>query len=381
MEQILAPLLAIWTPFVSILEQILLVFALLTGSIGIGVILFTILTRLLILPLTLKAIQSSRKMQEVQPLLKEIQRKYGKDQKKLQEETVRLYKEYKINPVGGCLPLLLQFPIFIGVYQAIIHLMHPDQQQYLGSALQTAIVENNTQPLLDQPVLGVIWQMLNIENGEALVTVLREPFLGINLGLAPFSSDFSEFNGIIYLILPVLSIVLQFTQQLMAMPRVQDQQQKTMMQVMMFMPLFLGYIAMTFPAGAVLYWVTSSVVGIVQQYFTSGWGSLANHLKFLPPDTRARQPSLALSAAGAGAGGESGSVSLGADHEPGRQTFWDVLRPLTESTASQPEHSQTDGSVAAAQEDRPSDEAAAADQRPRQSQQASPRRPRGRRRR
>src|SRR4029079_14625307 len=93
-----------------------------TGRGGVAIILFTVVARLIILPLTLKSLQSTRKMQEIQPQIKELQRKHGKDQQKLTEETMKLYKEYKINPAGGCVPHVLQFPIFIGVYQAVLHL-------------------------------------------------------------------------------------------------------------------------------------------------------------------------------------------------------------------------------------------------------------------
>src|SRR5215210_4612242 len=112
----------IWAIFVGFLENVLLTFYQYTGNGGLAIILFTIVARAIILPLTLKSLQSTRKMQEIQPQIKEIQRKYGKDQQKVTEETMKLYKEYKVNPAGGCLPMLLQFPIFIGVYQAVIHL-------------------------------------------------------------------------------------------------------------------------------------------------------------------------------------------------------------------------------------------------------------------
>ncbi len=303
----------IWSWFVSLLEQLLLWFSIFAGSASLGIILFTLVARITLLPLTLTSIRSSRKMQELQPMIKELQRKHGKDAKKLQEETVKLYQQYKINPVGGCLPMLLQLPIFIGVYQAVIHLMVPQYEQYRSAAVQQAFQD------------------------PAVAAIFSKPFLGIiDLGVAPFADG--GFNGIPYLVLPVLSIVLQFMQQLMAMPRVQDPQQKAMTQAMMFMPLVFGYIAFTFPAGAVLYWVTSSLIGVVQQYFTSGWGSLANYLKFLPPDRRSRTASsAAMTAAPANAlpegevvASEGGTVAVSQ-----RSTFWDVLRPLTEGEATE----------------------------------------------
>ncbi|HEU5085805.1 MAG TPA: YidC/Oxa1 family membrane protein insertase, partial [Roseiflexaceae bacterium] len=112
----------LWSAFVRLLEQVLLTLFGWTGSAGLSIIIFTIIARLLILPLTIKGLQSSRKMQALQPMMKELQRKYGKEPQKLQEETMKLYREYKINPAGGCLPMLLQLPIFFGVYQAVINL-------------------------------------------------------------------------------------------------------------------------------------------------------------------------------------------------------------------------------------------------------------------
>src|SRR5919199_1830427 len=112
----------LWTTFVGFLQNVLLTFYAWTGNAGLAIILFTIVARVFILPLTLKSLQSTRKMQELQPQVKELQRKYGKEPQKLQEETMKLYREYKVNPAGGCLPMLLQFPIFIGVYQAVINL-------------------------------------------------------------------------------------------------------------------------------------------------------------------------------------------------------------------------------------------------------------------
>jgi YidC/Oxa1 family membrane protein insertase len=297
----------IWSAFVGLLEQILLWFSTTTGSVGFGIIIFTICARLVILPLTLTSLRSSRKMQQIQPLIKELQRKHGKDQQKLQEETLKLYREYKINPVGGCLPVLLQLPIFFGVYQAVYHLMVPAQQVNLSTAAKAALENPSVAALFDSKHL----------------------FLGLfDLGKTAFGPGGAGFAAPLYIVLPVLSILLQVMQTTMATPRTQDPQQKAMTQAMMFMPLVFGYIAFTFPSGAVLYWVVSSFVGVVQQYFTSGWGSLANYLKFLPPDGKpGTLPTLTPAVATAGAS-DSGEA-LGAAAQ--RADFWTVMRPLTET--------------------------------------------------
>ena len=129
----------LWNAFVGLLEQILLTFYAWTGSSGVAIIIFTIVARVLILPLTLKSLQSARKMQEVQPVMKELQRKYGKDPQKLQEETMKLYREYKISPAGGCLPMVFQLPIFLGVYQAVINLTRVSSAEHAGGVMLKAL--------------------------------------------------------------------------------------------------------------------------------------------------------------------------------------------------------------------------------------------------
>lgn len=297
-----------WSWFVGLLEQALIWFSSITGNITLGIILFTIAARLIILPLTLSSIRSSRRMQELQPMIKELQRKHGKDQQKLQEETLKLYKEYKINPVGGCLPLLLQLPIFFGVYQAVYHLFGGEQgRQFLSAGAAARLQDPEIAAIFSQKLFGVI-----------------------EVGNVTFGAN--GFAGWVYLVLPTLSILFQLIQTVMATPRVQDPQQKIMTQTMMFMPLVFGYIAFTFPQGAVLYWVISSVVGIVQQYFTSGWGSLANYLKFLPPDGKPSGAPATLAPAAVGADAGAGAAAAVAP----RADFWSVMRPLTEGNEPVP---------------------------------------------
>jgi YidC/Oxa1 family membrane protein insertase len=303
----------IWSLFVGFLENVLLTFfdwfygIGLPGSAGLAIILFTLVARVVILPLTLKSLQSTRKMQELQPQIKELQRKHGKDQQKLTEETMKLYREYKVTPVGGCLPMLIQLPIFLGVYQAVLHLTQSSPAGYaVGTIVQ--VLSNN----------GVAVGNLN-------PSTIGEPQL---------------FGGFLWLtnlgvpdplyILGVLSIIFQLIVQLMATPRVQDPQQKAMAQSMLILPLMFGYLGFTFPAGAVLYWVVGSVLSMIQQYVISGWGSLSNYLKFLPT-TGGLLPPLTPVAATA-----SSAVVATADEQPASEklSFWDVLRPLAEQNAA-----------------------------------------------
>ena len=297
----------LWTAFVRLLEQVLLTLFGWTGSAGLSIIIFTIIARLLILPLTIKGLQSSRKMQALQPMMKELQRKYGKEPQKLQEETMKLYREYKINPAGGCLPMVLQLPIFFGVYQAVINLTR------LSVAEQTAETLINGLTSAGVSVAGLPQNI-----GQPLLngSFLWLPTLGIPDPLY---------------ILPVLSVIFQLIVQLMSTPRIQDPQQKAMMQSMLIMPIVFGYIGFTFPSGAVLYWVVGSILSMIQQYVISGWGSLANYLKFLPADGGLFPPPMPAPAAAAAG---SGVVAASAPEPGAPRDFWDVLRPLSDGAKS-----------------------------------------------
>lgn len=299
----------IWTQFVYLLETVLLTFYNWTGSAGLAIILFTIVARVFILPLTLKSLQSSRKMQELQPQVREIQRKYGKDPQKLNEETMKLYREYKVNPVGGCLPMLFQLPIFLGVYQAVINLTRESIPHHAARPIIEA---------LSNAGVNVGTTLASLDQGRLTGGFLWLPNLG-----TPDP----------WYILPVLSVIGQLIVQLMAMPRVQDPQQKAMTQSMLVLPIVFGYIGFTFPSGAVLYWVVGSILSMIQQYVISGWGSLANYLKFLPttpglfpPAT----PSVAVATSGAGTATETAP----AVETNQRLSFWDVMKPLTEQSSA-----------------------------------------------
>ncbi len=288
----------IWGAFVRLLEQVMLWFYGLTGNGGVAIILFTITVRLIILPLTVQSIRSSRRMAEVQPLLKEIQRKHGKEPAKLQEETIKLYREQKINPVGGCLPIFFQLPIFLGVYQAVTQLTRVSPAEHAGSAMLTTL-EAAGKAL---PVLA---------------SAIGQPQLAGSFLWLP---DLGKPDPLF--ILGVLSVLFQFMVQLMSMPRVMDPQQKAMMNSMLIMPFLFGFAGFTFPAGAVLYWVIGSLLSMIQTYAISGWGSLANYLKFLPVDS-GFFPTKVPVAAIAGVG--TTDAAPAADD---KINLWDLLKPL-----------------------------------------------------
>ena len=259
---------AIWNGFVSLLEWILRQFyAVPPHSGGLAIILFTIAVKIVLMPLTISQLRASREMQKLQPKIRELQKKYAKDREKLNQETMALYREHGVNPTQGCLPSLLQIPIFFGVYYAILNL----------TRIPTANI-----------LLGR-WIGFDVLNFMGLGSVPTDLAAGLTRGIFAnqaflWMSSLGKPDPLH--ILPILAGVLQLVQQKMMTQRDADSQQKAMNNAMMFMPLMFIFIGWTFPAGPVVYWVTQSLVGIVQQYFTSGWGGLRQWLPFLPD----RQP-------------------------------------------------------------------------------------------
>ncbi len=256
---------ALWNGFVAALEWALRLCFELTGNAGLAIIVFTVAVKILLLPLTVQQLRSSREMQSLQPKLAELRKKYGKDKEKLNQETMKLYREHGVNPMAGCLPSLVQIPIFFGVYYAVLNLSRLPSL----AALAGRWLGFTTSAFLGlAPFPGDIWVGLT-KGILANQTFLWLPSMG---------------QPDPWRILPILAGVFQLIQQRMMSPRggSGDPQQQAMNNSMMFMPLMIVFIGWNFPAGPVVYWVTQSLVGIIQQYFVSGWGALKDWLPFLP---------------------------------------------------------------------------------------------------
>ena len=217
------------------------------ASWGVAIIAFTIIVKTLTLPLTLKSVYSMKRMQEIQPRLQALQKQHKGDKDKLMQEQMALYKEHGVNPVAGCLPMLVQMPIWIALYWALFQLAgSPDAGGH--------------------PEFG-------------------KPFLWIaNLGQPEFLPENFPSQ------LPILAVLTGVTQWIttkMAQQPSTDPQQQTMNQVMQIMPIMFIFFSLSVPAGLVLYWVASNLYQMVQQYFITGWGML------LPPKAPAAAPAAA----------------------------------------------------------------------------------------
>ncbi len=250
-----------------------------SNSWGWAIIVFTIVIKLVTFPLTLKQLQSTKAQQAIQPRLRELQEKYGKDRQKLSEEQMKLYKEAGINPMGGCLPMLVQLPILWGLYQALYVLANPSIAQLNGQrffwmpdlSLPALATPDQGAPMLGNvPMAGTSW----------ISPAFQQQAWGILLA---------------YFSLPIFMLITQMLVQKMSQPAKasnkgqQDSQARMMNQMMFFMPIMFAWITLGLPSGLTLYWTVSNILAVIQQYFVTGWGGLADWLPFL----QGGQPALA----------------------------------------------------------------------------------------
>ncbi len=240
----------IWTVFIlrPMLNVLLWLYSMLGGQFWLAITIFTIVIRGIMQPLMLPQQRSAKKMQELQPRLKELQKKYAKDREKLSQEQMKLYKEAGVSPLGGCLPMLVQFPIWIGLYQSII--------QALGhQPLQLLSLSQNIYPFFQR-----LWSAVP----------LNRFFLGMDLALTP-----QQLGGLTFA-LPILVAFTSWLQAKMTTPAGSgDGQAASMNQSMtLMMPLMFGFFSLNFATGLSFYFIVSNIIGIVTQGFISGWEGL-----------------------------------------------------------------------------------------------------------
>ena len=215
------------------------------GNFGLAIILFTLLIRLITFPLTRSQIKGTTAMQDMQksPEFLKLKKKYKDDKQKLQQAQMELYKEKGINPLGSCLPTLIQFPIIIGLYRAVIMAL---------AVTPTQMLELNTHA----------YPFINISK----LVMIDNQFLWMDLSqperLSIFGIDLFGIGGI-----PVLAIIVVITtflqSRLMTPPSQPGEQGAQMTQMMnLYMPLLMGYLAFSFAAGLALYFVTSNLATI-----------------------------------------------------------------------------------------------------------------------
>ncbi|NLC77944.1 MAG: membrane protein insertase YidC [Clostridia bacterium] len=182
---------------------------------GIAILFFTIVIKIILFPLTATQARSMKKMQEIQPKIKELQEKYKKDPQKAQQKMMELYQKEKVNPFAGCLPLLVQMPILFALFSSLRTFFDPVRHP----------------------------EYVNLDHASFLwVSNLGSP--------DPW-------------VLPILAGLFTFLQSRVSMGSSNDQTQKTMLYVM---PLMMAWFARSFPAGLSLYWVMYSIISALEQW-------------------------------------------------------------------------------------------------------------------
>lgn len=236
-------------------------------ALGFSIILLTIFIRLLLYPLTTAQLKASKKMQELTPHLSNVKEKHKGDSARIQQETMRLYKEHGVNPAAGCLPVLVQIPIIWSLY-------------------------------------GVLQKVVNV-NGGAIVTEINkitydisflkltapwdQHFFGLLLGQSP--AQLFQSLGPVIVLIPLLTGVFQFIQSKMmftkpAPSKTADKAEKKddfasamQTQSTYIFPIMIGFFSFSLPIGLSLYWNAFTIFGILQQYKVQGWGGLENWIK------------------------------------------------------------------------------------------------------
>ena len=229
-----------------LLTALIWLYNILFHNFGLAVIAITIVIRAVLVPITIPALKSAKKMMELKPHLDVLKEKHGNDKQRLQQEQLRLYKEHGFNPLAGCLPYLIQFLVLIALYQVFINFLN---------------------------------------NGQVNGMVINKSFLGIDL-----SKPDRTF------ILPLLAGATQLILSLMMMPSTSsknvllkepeekattekkakegDMQESMQKQMLFLMPVMTVFFGFSLPSGLALYWVVTTVFSVVQQYFVTGLGGL-----------------------------------------------------------------------------------------------------------
>jgi YidC/Oxa1 family membrane protein insertase len=230
----------IFQPLIDVFETVLKFFH---NSVGIpwgwSIVVLTVVIRALLIPLTLKQFHSMQRMQQHMPELKAIQTKYKEDKQRQQQEMMKFYKENQINPLGSCLPLVAQLPVFISLYYML--------RQSLRADICPQI------------------QPHHIVNGHSVINAAHAVPCGPHGGAGfLFINDLTNnATGVVLVVLMVLYIGTQLASSLMMSSATMD---KTQRQIMLVMPLFFVIFLISFPAGVIVYWITTNSWTILQQY-------------------------------------------------------------------------------------------------------------------
>jgi len=243
----------IFQPLIDVFEAVLKFFHSDVGvSWGWSIVLLTVAVRALLIPLTFKQFHSMQKLQQLAPELKAIQNKYKEDKQRQQQEVMKFYKENEVNPFASCLPLVAQLPVFIGLFYMLRKNLRPDICPAVQNAFRTHLI--NVQHLTAKAAAGQTTYCTNPQYSH--VPHGHPGFL--------FIPDLTnKATGAVLVVLIILYVGTQLASSLMMATPTMD---KTQRQIMLLMPLFFVVLILSFPAGLIVYWVTTNTWTIFQQY-------------------------------------------------------------------------------------------------------------------
>jgi len=262
-------------------NSLVLLYLGLFNNFGLSIIVFTVLIRIATMQLTLKQIKSTRAMSTLQPKMKELQARYKNDRQKLSQETFKLYREHGVNPIGCLGPLVIQFPIWIGLYWALIRVL-PSSPENLADLSQ-----------LLYGWLPVVHKAIPVDS----------TFLWLDLAVPDT--------------LPVMPLLVGASmwvqQKMMTYPSQDPKQAQTQQMMLWMMPLLFVFLTFSFPSGLALYWLATNIMGVAIQYVTTGWGGLR------PSQLQPRDAGTPAMAAAGADGGAQSTEELSSDGEGGSE--------------------------------------------------------------
>lgn len=261
--------------FFQLFANILAWFYSLIPNFAVSIILLTLLVMIIVTPLTLKGTRSMMIMQQLQPEMRKIQQKYKDDRQKQNEELLKFYKEHDISPLGGCLPLLVQAPVFIVLYQVLHGLTMRQPDLGFSTGWVSGQLGIGTNPVPAIPEVERTFDPAYVNHDSNLYHDLSN-----TTQMSAFGLDLSEsaskalsqgiLHALPYLVLIAIVAVTGFVQQRQIQGRNTNTQVNPQQQMIMkIMPVFLPVISFTLPAGLVLYFATSNLFRIGQQAFIS----------------------------------------------------------------------------------------------------------------
>lgn len=268
---------------------------------GLAIILFTVIVKLIILPLQIKSQKAMKKQQKIQPIIAELQKKYANDQQRLQTEMMKVYKENDVSMTGGCLPLLIQMPILVGLYKVIqrpltyikgidftdtavldnVKLIVSEVTEKFPQAIGNLANTTVEQLTNHYQIQLTTWSNLLGKTAE-LGWDVNFDFLGLDLSKVPSASiapimaaDFSNLSTVLLVLIPALAIFTTW----LSMKQTQstttqqnnssaaDTAQSMSKSMTMMMPIMTGFFTFTLPSGIGIYWIISSITQMLQYYF------------------------------------------------------------------------------------------------------------------